>query len=67
MTMDNANLTTVDEHKAAEMLGLRVPTLRKWRWAGTGPKFLKVGRLVRYRLSDLKEFLDGVTVKPREA
>lgn len=66
MTTD-AKLMTVDEHVAAEMLGLRVPTLRKWRWAGTGPKFLKVGRLVRYRLSDLKEFLDGVTVEPREA
>lgn len=66
MTTD-AKLMTVDEHEAAGILGLKVATLQKWRWEGTGPKFLKVGRLVRYRLSDLNEFLDGVTVEPREA
>ena len=63
----DANLTTVNEHEAAGILGLKVATLQKWRWVGTGPKFLKVGRLVRYRLSDLNDFLDGVTVEPREA
>jgi len=28
-------------------------TLRNWRVRGEGPKFLKIGRLVRYRLSDV--------------
>ena len=49
----DANLTTVNEHEAAGILGLKVATLQKWRWEGTGPKFLKVGRLVRYRMISL--------------
>ena len=31
-------------------------TLERWRWAGEGPKFLKVGGRVVYRLSDIEEY-----------
>ena len=47
----------VDEIKAAQLLDLSVKTLRRWRWAGKGPRFVKLGASVRYRLSDLDEFI----------
>jgi predicted DNA-binding transcriptional regulator AlpA len=43
----------LNEHQVAASLGLSVKTLRTWRWRGNGPQFLKVGRLVRYRSSDI--------------
>ena len=44
--------------QAAEYLGLSPTTLEKLRCAGTGPKFAKLGRAVRYRSSDLEEYLN---------
>ena len=43
--------------QAARYLGLAVSTLNKWRCFGDGPKFLKLGRAVRYRQEDLDAFL----------
>ena len=47
----------ITECEAAELLVLSVKTLRNWRLSGYGPPHLKVGRLVRYRLSDLKAWV----------
>ena len=44
---------------AAEFLNLSVFTLRNWRNAGTGPRFRRFGRSVRYSLTDLTEYADG--------
>jgi predicted DNA-binding transcriptional regulator AlpA len=52
---DEARLIT--EGKAADLLALSVKTLRNWRLSGYGPLHLKIGRLVRYRLGDLKAWL----------
>ena len=45
--------------QAASYLGYKSDTLRKWRQQGKGPVFLKRGRDVRYRLSDLNAFIPG--------
>lgn len=37
-----------------------VHTLRDWRKQGKGPRFTRVGRLVRYRLSDVEEFVNSL-------
>ena len=48
----------LNELDVAKRFDLSVHTLRKWRWAGRGPRFLKVGgRAVRYREEDLMAFL----------
>jgi hypothetical protein len=48
----------LDEKQAAFALGLKVSTLSVWRSTGRYKlPFIKVGRLVRYRVSDLAEFL----------
>ncbi|AIF81437.1 hypothetical protein I862_04385 [endosymbiont of Acanthamoeba sp. UWC8] len=31
-------------------------TLERWRWLGTGPCFVKIGGLVRYKLEDVKQY-----------
>lgn len=31
-------------------------TLERWRWTGTGPRFLKVGGRVIYRLADVEAY-----------
>ncbi|VVQ28126.1 hypothetical protein PS943_00720 [Pseudomonas fluorescens] len=52
----------VDDKQAAEVLGVKVSTLSVWRSTGRYDlPFLKVGRLVRYRVSALAEFLAGCT------
>ena len=45
------------ERQAADVLGLRVSTLRRWRWAGNGPEFIKIGAAVRYDLAVLQAFI----------
>ena len=37
----------------AERWKLEPDTLSQWRWNGRGPIFLKIGRRVLYRLSDV--------------
>lgn len=45
--------------RVSEMLCIAPATLRKWRWEGKGPKFIKVGRKVAYREADITAFIDG--------
>ena len=35
-------------------------TLERWRWTGEGPKFLKVGGRVVYRISDIEEYEQAI-------
>ena len=48
--MENARLTP---QALAERWELETTTLTQWRWNGRGPKFLKIGRRVFYRLNDV--------------
>jgi predicted site-specific integrase-resolvase len=48
--------TVVQTDEAAQILGIAAGTLRKWRVYGTGPRFMKMGKAVRYRLTDLEEY-----------
>lgn len=42
----------------AALLDCSLATIERDRWAGTGIPFVKIGRLVRYRKSDIKEWLN---------
>lgn len=44
------------EHELAQRWRLSVRTLQRWRRAGTGPVFLRLGRRIAYRLSDVERF-----------
>jgi predicted DNA-binding transcriptional regulator AlpA len=47
--------------EVAKFLQVSVSALNKWRLFGTGPKFIKVERRVRYRLSDIAAYLAAST------
>ena len=47
----------VDTATAAAELSLAPITLAKMRIVGDGPRYLKFGRAVRYRISDLHEWI----------
>lgn len=60
MTATTVTLALVNETEAARILGLSVKTLRRWRWAGRGPAYRKIGSAVRYHPDeDLAAFVEA--------
>jgi hypothetical protein len=51
----------LNEHEVAHITGRAVSTLQKQRLTGTGIRFVKVGRQVKYRLEDVEDFLAALT------
>jgi excisionase family DNA binding protein len=51
--------------QVAEMLGVPIGTLANWRYQARGPAFVKVGRHVRYRRSDVAAWIDRHVVGGR--
>jgi predicted DNA-binding transcriptional regulator AlpA len=49
----------LDQKSAARVLRLSVRTLERHRLAGTGPKFCRLGRVIRYRESDLRDWIEA--------
>jgi len=54
----------LDDDAVARLFGIATNTLAKWRCRGHGPRFIKVGSAVRYRLADIEEYLRRRTVEP---
>jgi hypothetical protein len=52
------------EAQASQVLNLSVRTLQAWRGRGRGPCFVRAGRAVRYRPSDLSIWIKEQTVSP---
>lgn len=53
---DQDRLLTITE--VADLLRKPVATMRYWRHLGTGPYSFRIGRDVRYRLSDVHAWID---------
>jgi Helix-turn-helix domain len=51
-------MQTLTEAEVSGIMKCTKAALRRWRREGRGPRFLRIGRLIRYRVSDLEEFLD---------
>jgi hypothetical protein len=49
----------LDEKEAAVVLNCSVAFLRRCRLFRTGPRFAKIGRLVRYRTQDLLGYIES--------
>lgn len=56
----------LDETAAAEYVGLKAQTLRKWRGRARGPVFYRVGVAIRYRVSDLNRWLESCRCDPAQ-
>jgi|GEM_PF-1615188 len=55
------DLTLLDNTQAADIIGVHPLTLQNWRSTGKSPRYVKVGRNVRYRLSELKAWIEAQT------
>lgn len=58
--MEKNRLMTTTE--TADYLRIKKITLEQWRLKGKGPQFLKIGRCVRYRMSDILGYIDKMAV-----
>jgi len=47
------------ERETADILSCSEAALRRWRRLGTGPAFVKIGRLIRYSEQDLAAWIGG--------
>ena len=52
----NMNTLCMNQRELSARWKLSPRTLERWRWIGEGPKFLKLGGRVVYRLSDIEEY-----------
>lgn len=50
----------LDQNEVAVILCLSPKTLEFYRWKGLGPRFVKMGKLVRYRESDVKAYVENL-------
>lgn len=55
----------LDTDRAARVLRVSPATMRQWRTRGVGPAYYKIGRTVRYRVIDLREYC--VRVEPENS
>lgn len=54
----------INQSDLAKRWGISPRTLERWRWVGEGPRFLKIGGLVRYRLEDVEAYEASQEVLP---
>lgn len=45
--------------EVSEMIGFNTGTLANWRSQGKGPRYQKIGRMVKYHMSYVQEWLEG--------
>jgi hypothetical protein len=54
--MTNPPVRHLNQVELARRWSLSHRTLERWRWEGRGPRYLKVGGRVVYRLQDIEAF-----------
>ena len=55
------------EVEAADALRLSTRTLQAWRIKKVGPQFIRAGRAVRYRETDLADWIEASVIRPSGA
>ncbi|SCA55797.1 Transcriptional regulator (modular protein) [Candidatus Terasakiella magnetica] len=50
-------LSLLDRAELSNLLGVSIRTLARWAENGTGPKFFKLGGIVKYRILDVDEWV----------
>ena len=51
----------LNEEQTAKSLDVTKSALRRWRREKRGPRYIKVGRLIKYRESDLESWVEQNT------
>jgi hypothetical protein len=63
MTTAPADLDIASPRQVAELLNTSEAGLAQMRYRGHGPKFVKIGRKVLYRWSDVRDYLNANTIQ----
>ncbi len=61
-TGDNGSPSLLSAEQVSDLTGLSTETLAQWRSQRRGIPYLKIGRLVRYDLTDVQAYLRGCRV-----
>jgi hypothetical protein len=56
-----------DQEAVARYIKVNERTVENWRYQDKGPRFMKQGRVVRYRRSDVDRWVDNNIVKTGES
>lgn len=56
----------VNEHVMSGLLLVSVHTARSWRASNRGPRFIRLGSRIRYRIADLRAFIDRNSVSTKD-
>ena len=54
----NRSQRLLDQQDVAEILHISPKTLEYYRYKGMGPRFVKLGKLVRYKESDVFDYIE---------
>lgn len=49
--------TFLSQAEVQKLLSVSPRTLKRWQWNGVGPKFYKHAKQIKYRRSDVDEFI----------
>lgn len=60
--MQGSGTQYLTRKEAARYLGVSRRSLDNWATRGEGPRFFKVGRAARYRVSDLERWIESRAV-----
>lgn len=53
--------TLMDKKQLAELLSVSVKTIDLWMSQGKGPRPVRIGKLVRFKQSDVEAFIQQLT------
>lgn len=56
--------TLFNQQTVCAVLDCSTSSLERHRWAGTGIPYIKIGAAVRYRKSDILNFIDQQSINP---
>ena len=62
--MNNSPTNHLNQIHLARRWNLSPRTLERWRWLNQGPRYLKIGGRVVYRLEDVEAFENEVAHQP---
>jgi len=56
-------LAALRDTEVSQLIGISRSGLRQWRRRRRGPRYFRIGRLIRYQLADVQRFLDANAVE----
>ena len=65
--MNNSPMNHLNQIHLARRWNVSPRTLERWRWLNQGPRYLKIGGRVVYRLEDVEAFEREVAHQPEAA